>query len=362
MRRRDKIDGLPFRVYERYGKRDYSIGFKAASGKWAFRYKCPVFDVVQISILRRKAIEGSAQSVETTSDSFCELVNIWFTWQDSLPSNSTSKRANTTLAENKREAKNLLLAFGHMNLGDLTKSMGYAYLDACTAAGRPEKGNKEIALCRLILEYGIRKGKIENNPFDGLRKNKTIKTRRLVTDIEMQLAIEVGRRLSGQRHIVAMALKTAWLCVRRSVEVRGITSEAIRHDGILWKDGKDKTKPAVLISWSPELKATIDEALAIERRHVGGTLYIFGNIRGERYTKGGWKSMLDDLMRECEAVAVQNNIQFKRFNLQDCRPKGVSDKLERGDLDTQEATGHTSEKMIALVYDRRTVKHAKPAG
>lgn len=57
-----------------------------------------------------------------------------------------------------------------MNLYDLTKSMGYAYLDACTAAGRPEKGNKEIALCRLILEYGIRKGKIESNPFDGLCK------------------------------------------------------------------------------------------------------------------------------------------------------------------------------------------------
>lgn len=208
----------------------------------------------------------------------------------------------------------------------------------------------------------IRLGKIGSNPFDGLRKNKTIKIRRLVSDIEMQLAIEVGRKLGGQRHLIAMALKTAWLCVRRSVEVRGITSEAILDDGILWKDGKDKTKPAVLISWSPELKATIDEVLAIERRYVTGTLYIFGNLRGERYTKGGWKAMLDDLMRECEATALLRSIKFKRFNLQDCRPKGVSDKLERGDLDTQQATGHASEKMIALVYDRRAVKHAKPAG
>jgi hypothetical protein len=74
----------------------------------------------------------------------------------------------------------------------------------------------------LILEYGIRKGIIASNPFDGLRKNKTIKNNRLVTDIEMQLAIDVGRTLGGQRHLVAMALKTAWLCVRRSVEVRGI--------------------------------------------------------------------------------------------------------------------------------------------
>lgn len=32
---------------------------------------------------------------------------------------------------------------------------------------------------------------------------------------------------------------------------------------------------------------------------------------------------------------------------------GVTDKLERGDLDTTTATGHTSEKMVKAVYDRR---------
>lgn len=112
MRRRDKVDGLPFRVYERYGKRNYSIGFKAATGKWTFRYKCLVGDLVQISVLRRKAIEGSAQSTdEATNESFSKLVEIWFTWQESLPANSTSKRAATTLTENKREAKNLIQAF-----------------------------------------------------------------------------------------------------------------------------------------------------------------------------------------------------------------------------------------------------------
>ena len=38
----------------------------------------------------------------------------------------------------------------------------------------------------------------------------------------MDLAVSVGRRLGGARLIVALALKTAWLCVRRSVEVRAI--------------------------------------------------------------------------------------------------------------------------------------------
>ena len=72
--------------------------------------------------------------------------------------------------------------------------------------------------------------------------------------------------------------------------------------------------------------------------------------------------MLDDLMRECESTAADRGIEFKKFNLQDCRPKGVSDKLERGDLDTRDATRHTSEKMIATVYDRRKIKKATPSG
>ncbi len=52
---------------------------------------------------------------------------------------------------------------------------------------------------------------------------------------------------------------------------------------------------------------------------------------------------------------------FTRFSLQDCRPMAVTDKLERGDLDTKTATGHTSDKMIATVYDRRPQRVATGA-
>ena len=41
---------------------------------------------------------------------------------------------------------------------------------------------------------------------------------------------------------------------------------------------------------------------------------------------------------------------------------GVSDKLARGDRDVQDATLHTSERMVRQVYDRRRERRAKPAG
>jgi integrase len=370
IRRRTSPDGLPFRVYERFGVRVYSIGYKMKSGKWAFRFECPVDDLRQIAQLRKKATLESANVHEDRPvGGFAGLVDDWFKWQEKLPGTDQRKRKDSTIAENKREAKNLKAAWGHLEVAEITRTMGYDYLDACLHSTdkngnprpRPEKGNKEMALARLILEYAVRKSMIDENPLDRLQRNKVKKTKRRVSAEEMALAVEMGRKFGGARLIVALALRTAWLCVRRSVEVRGLTRDAIREDGILWKDGKDESKPAILIEWSDELKATVQEALRVKRSNVAGTMYVFGNMRGQRYTKGGWKAMLDDLMRECEKEAKERKLAFRKFSLQDCRPMGVSDKLEKGHDDVQDATLHSDGKMVARVYDRREHKRAKPA-
>lgn len=371
IRRRSTPDGLPFRVYERFGVRVYSIGYKLKSGRWAFRYECPATNQAEITRLRRKAIlESATVQDDTPIGGFAGLIDAWFTWQESLPDTSADRRAKSTLDENRREAAKLKEAWGHLEAHEITRTMGYDYLEACVNATdkkgnprpRPEKGNKEMALAHLILEWGVRKNKLEVNPLSKLRKNKITRAKRLVTEQEMGLAVEMGRKHGGARLIVALALKTAWLCVRRSVEVRGITRHAITEDGILWADGKDKTKAKVLIEWSDELRATIDEAKKIKRNKDAGTIFLFGNMSGQRYTKGGWKAILHDLMTACEEAATARKLEFRKFSLQDCRPMGVSGKLDQGHTDTQDATGHTDGKMISTVYDRRQTKKAKPAG
>lgn len=362
IRRRDNPDGLPYRVYERKGARVYSIGYKLPNGTWAFRYSCPADDAAQIAGHRRKAIVEAAQIGAGVSASGAteDLIDAWFAHQHSLRAGDPNRRADSTLAENAREAKNLKQAFGHMAPGDITKTDGYTYLDACVQADRPAKGNKEIALLQVILEFGVRGGVIPVNPLAGIRKNKTVSKKRYVTDADLALALEAGRARGGTRHIVALALRTAYLCVRRSVEVRGITRDAVTDAGVLWQDGKNKDKAAVLIEWTPELRETITEALQVKRHHVAGTIYLFGNMKGQRYTKGGWKAVLDDLMQDCEALATERRVKFERFSLQDCRPKGVSDKLTAQHIDTMDATGHTSDRMIRQIYDRRQVKKAGP--
>jgi hypothetical protein len=158
IRSRLKPDGLPYRVYERYGKRVYSIGYKMTSGKWAFRYDCPVDDQSRIRALRRQAVEESARVIEDRPEGgFAGLVAAWLEWQEQLPDTDTRKRAKSTIAENTREAAILKKAWGHFEVAEITRSMGYQYLEASVSAGRPQKGNKEIALARLMLEYAIRK-------------------------------------------------------------------------------------------------------------------------------------------------------------------------------------------------------------
>jgi integrase len=362
MNKRRKPTGLPYRLYERYGVRLYSIGYKQTNGKWAFRYTCPIEEKSTILAHRSKAISqtGLLLNNVTHTGGTQELIDAWFKWQNSLPLTNMSRRAESTLKENKRESLKLISVFGHMDPNHIKKSDAYKYLDECVKANRPSKGNKEISLLQAIFEYGIRINRVLENPFTDVRKNKTAAVKRYVTDAEIDLAVDMGRKAGGSRHIVALALKTAWLCLRRSVEVRSIQNTAVTPEGLIWHDGKNKNKPPILMTWTPELKESIDEVMAIKRNTDSGTLFLFGNLRGNQYTKGGWKSILVDLMADCVAEAEKRGISFQPFSLQDCRPKGVSDKLDSGQTDTQDATGHTSERMIRAVYDRRQIKKATP--
>jgi hypothetical protein len=360
-------------VYERRGVRLYSIGYKRPDGTWAFRLTCPATSVAKIAELRREAIKRAAdiEMGAPIEGTFAALADAWLARQRALPATAQDKRADSTLEENVRELAMLKRAFGAMHVGQMEKSDAYAYLDACSLArdkkGNPRpraaKGNKEIALARRVLEFGVRVRLIAVNPFDGVEKLATIRRDRLVSDAELALAVEIGRRMGGPQHIVGLALRTAWLCLRRSVEIRALTRDQITEDGILWEAAKRQRGEAVkrgLIEWSSELRSTVDEALSVKRNKLAGSWYVFGNLNGQRYTKGGWKATLSKLMAECLLEAKQRSIPFEPFSLQDCRPKGVTDKLASGATDTLDATMHSSDRMVRQVYDRRRIRIAKP--
>jgi hypothetical protein len=130
-----------------------------------------------------------------SEDSFSALADAWLKWQQTKPPGSANRRAESTLAENNRELETLKGAFGHLPVGSIEKADGYDYLDECERNARGAKGNKEVALARSVLEYGIRIGKLKVNPFDDVEKLITEFRSRLVTDAELNLAVDgaIGR-------------------------------------------------------------------------------------------------------------------------------------------------------------------------
>lgn len=364
-RQRKQNDGLPHRVYEYRGIKGYSIGYKGRNNAWLFRLKCPIDDARKIQQLRRDAtrralaIGANDQELETVD----QLIASWFEWQDGLPASSSRKRAESTLAENRRESRQLRDVFGAMAIADVSDTNAYEYLDKCEKLGRGPKANKEIGLLKAMMKLAVRRGVIKLNPIAELEMLPMQASNRYVEDHELELALAVGRDLGGPQHIAALALQTAYLCVRRSVEIRDLTIADVRDNGILWENKKSSAsdfKRKVLIEWSPELRKVINEALSIERKSSAVGIHIFGNLDGQRYTKGGWKSTLGRLMKACLKTAQEKGMPFKSFSLQDLRPKGVSDKLAIGHTDVIDATLHTSERMVRQVYDRRRQRKARP--
>src|SRR5687768_3340666 len=136
IRRRSRPDGLPFRVYERRGVLRYSIGYKGPDGRWVFRLQCGIKDRAKIVELRREAMDRANRinAGAPAESSFGALKNAWFALQEAKPLGSEGRRAESTLAENRREAKVLEKAFGHMEVATMEKADGYAFLDACERA------------------------------------------------------------------------------------------------------------------------------------------------------------------------------------------------------------------------------------
>lgn len=64
-------------------------------------------------------------------------------------------------------------------------------------------------------------------------------------------------------------------------------------------------------------------------------------------------------MEHARKKAEKEGIEFQRFTLKDMRPAAVTDRVEEGDETITNATGHSSDRMVRQVYDRRKTKSAR---
>jgi len=360
--RRKTPDGMPFRLYERIGKFKVSYGYKLPDGTWSFRLTADASDKAAVARIRAEAIDRAnvlngapLEGGETEA-----LFRRYFAWQRGLPAASEDRKADSTLNENEKyEAPRILRTFGKVKPALIKPVHIYKYLDGRAAEGAPAKANKEIALLSAVLEFGRRKGVLELNPCRDIKYNKTRPDTRYVTPAELDLVMRVARERGGMYLVNALCLRAAYLTVSRPDEMRHITRGAITAQGMEMAVGKRKKGRAEkfkLIEWSAELRAVIDEALTLQRTT---SLYVFGNSDGQPYTTSGWNTNLRRLMAHAVKKAAEEDVEFVRFTLKDMRPAAVTDRVDEGDETITNATGHSSDRMVKQVYDRRKTKAAR---
>lgn len=353
---------MPFRLYERIGKFKVSYTYKLPDGTCAFWLSAPASDKEGVAQIKAEAIQRANELngvVPEASGETEELFREYFAWQRRLPKESEERKADNTLKENEREQKPLLRSFGKVKPEKIKPVHIYRYLDGRAAEGAPAKANKEVALLSAVFEFGRRRGRIETNPCRGIKYNKTRPKTSYVDSAARGLVMRVARERGGMYLVVALCLRVAYLTVSRPDETRSMMRQAVESDGVRVPVGKRKKGQAQkykLIEWSPDLRAAIDEALSLQRT---ASMCVFGNSDGQPYTISGFNTTLRRLMAHCEKKAAEEGVAFTRFTLADMRPAAVTDRVDDGDENITNATGHNSERMVKQVYDRRKVKKAR---
>ena len=356
--RKKTPDGLPFRLYANLGKFKVSFGYKLPDNTWAFRLSAKANNPQEIATVKQEAIKranelnGNFAPLGSTG----KLIERYFAWQQALKAGDARRKAKSTLDENLVEQKNLVKVFGNMPPQTIKPKHIYGYLAARADAGAPAKANKEIALLSAIFEYGRTRGELETNPCRDIKYNPTRPSDKYVKTEHLEFALDEARRRGGSYQIQALCFYAAFLTTSRPSEMRELTRKAITPLGLEIVVGKARATQTVkkkLIEWSPKLRATIDEAVALQRTPG---LLIFSNTSGQQYTRSGWTTIWTRLMGYCEKRAEAEGVTFERFTLKDMRPKGVTERKERGDVNIKDATGHSDDRMIDKTYDRRRVR------
>jgi integrase len=197
------------------------------------------------------------------------------------------------------------------------------------------------------------------NPCRGIKYNKTRPRQKYVEAADLELAMKIARERGGAYLVTALCLYTAYLTVSRPTKMRALTCQNNEPEGIEVAVGKRKKGQAQrnkLIEWSPSLRAAIDEAIQL---HLTSSEYIFGNVHAQVYTRSGRNTIWTRLMKYCEKHAQETGLDFTSFTLADMRPNAVTDRMESGDANITDATGHSDGRMVAKVYNRRRTKTAK---
>jgi Phage integrase family len=256
--------------------------------------------------------------------------------------------------------------FGHMAQDALTQKHLYQYIDTRIDEREefrelkkpaPSAARHDVRFLKKMLAKGIKWGAGTVNAVIGLEFDPDPPDARDVTPEELAAISSVA----SER--MQIAIELADLTGQDAQEIRLIRPKTdFTEEGILFRRGK--TGNSVLVEWTPALRAVVDRALALKPDIPKD--YLLRNEEGKPYTKDGFKSMWQKLMRKATSPGPDGEppLVAKRFKFKHLRKKTATDVAElQGEQAAADMLAHSDPKVTRKNYIQprgRKPTRAKP--
>jgi integrase len=267
-------------------------------------------------------------------------------------------KAPKTQTDNARAIARLRKVFGKMPLEPFKPRLVYLYVDKREAK---VAAHREVEVLSHAFTKAVEWGYIDRHPFKGeVRLAGEAPRSRYVEDWEVVEALALQpRRKAGSVLAVQAYIRVKLLTgLRRGDLLRLRPGQDFRDDGIHVQPHKTvkTTRKRLIIEWSNELRAAVEQARAARPVHIAP--FLFCTRRGECYVKedgtaNGWDSMWQRFM---DRVLTETKVK-ERFTEHDLRAKCASDA---GSLEHARALlAHADSRLTERVY-RRKPERVKP--
>jgi integrase len=284
------------------------------------------------ALLKYAELVGTRPQLTTVKDA------VWAYIEHGRTRKHQEPLSEATLANYRVSAANLCAVFGHIALVDLEKEMVARYL---VEASAPVQANRDKSLLSAAYSYASLIGAFKGvDPTKKLQFRNQEKPRdRYVEDEEMTSLL------------AAASPKMA--CIARFIELTGMRQgDALRvkmsdldAEGIHYATGKSRGQKRLVVLWSPELEAVVDDAKRLWRRF--GREYLFeSHPKGKHAKRGPGPYTPSGLRALWRRVRTKAKIEDAR--LHDLRRKAGSDSAS--DQDAQRLLGHADPKVTRRHY------------
>jgi len=194
-------------------------------------------------------------------------------------------------------------------------------------ANTPNMANRVLSFLRVVFAHAVEWGEADSNPCIGIMRHKEGKRKRYITDDEYAaIYAHANPRLQ-------VIIDILYLTGQRVGDVLKLKQLDLMPEGIQFQ--QEKTGARLMVRWTPELRAVIERANALNGNVVGMNLFRT-RARGGRppsygVTRDAWQEAV-------KAAGIED------AHIHDLRAKSLTDAKRQG-KDPKALAGHTNQAM-----------------